>query len=211
MNLFNTLLVFHIAGGSIGLLTGSIVMMLKKGDKNHVRLGNIYFYSLLLSAIVSFPMSYLHSNWFLFIVGVFTSYMLLTGKSYLDKRTSAEVKVTDWILAGTMLLFGLGFLGIGLLNVFKGVYFGIVLIVFGAISLSFVLQDWANFTGRARVKNFWLTTHLQRMIGSYIASATAFIVVNNHVIPGVIAWLLPTIVLTPLIGIWTKKYMFKAD
>lgn len=211
MNLFNTLLVFHIAGGSIGLLTGSIVMMLKKGDKNHVRLGNIYFYSLLLSAIVSFPMSYLHSNWFLFIVGVFTSYMLLTGKSYLDKRTSAEVKVTDWILAGTMLLFGLGFLGIGLLNVFKGVYFGIVLIVFGAISLSFVLQDWANFTGRARVKNFWLTTHLQRMIGSYIASATAFIVVNNHVIPGVIAWLLPTIVLTPLIGIWTKKYMVKAD
>ncbi len=211
MNLFNTLLVFHIAGGSIGLLTGSIVMMLKKGDKNHVRLGNIYFYSLLLSAIVSFPMSYLHSNWFLFIVGVFTSYMLLTGKSYLDKRTSAEVKVTDWILAGTMLLFGLGFLGIGLLNVFKGVYFGIVLIVFGGISLSFVLQDWANFTGRARVKNFWLTTHLQRMIGSYIASATAFIVVNNHVIPGVIAWLLPTIVLTPLIGIWTKKYMVKAD
>jgi hypothetical protein len=211
MNLFNTLLVFHIAGGSIGLLTGSIVMMLKKGDKNHVRLGNIYFYSLLLSAIVSFPMSYLHSNWFLFIVGVFTSYMLLTGKSYLDKRTSAEVKVTDWILAGTMLLFGLGFLGIGLLNVFKGVYFGIVLIVFGGISLSFVLHDWANFTGRARVKNFWLTTHLQRMIGSYIASATAFIVVNNHVIPGVIAWLLPTIVLTPLIGIWTKKYMVKAD
>jgi len=211
MNLFNTLLVFHIAGGSIGLLTGSIVMMLKKGDKNHVRLGNIYFYSLLLSAIVSFPMSYLHSNWFLFIVGVFTSYMLLTGKSYLDKRTSAEVKVTDWILAGTMLLFGLGFLGIGLLNVFKGVYFGIVLIVFGGISLSFVLQDWANFTGRARVKNFWLTTHLQRMIGSYIASATAFIVVNNHVIPGVIAWLLPTIVLTPLIGIWTKKYMVKVD
>ena len=186
-------------------------MMLKKGDKNHVRLGNIYFYSLLLSAIVSFPMSFLHSNWFLFIVGVFTSYMLLTGKSYLDKRTSAEVKVTDWILAGTMLLFGLGFLGIGLLNVFKGVYFGIVLIVFGGISLSFVLQDWANFTGRARVKNFWLTTHLQRMIGSYIASATAFIVVNNHVIPGVIAWLLPTIVLTPLIGIWTKKYMVKAD
>jgi len=211
MNLFNTLLVFHIAGGSIGLLTGSIVMMLKKGDKNHVRLGNIYFYSLLLSAIVSFPMSFLHSNWFLFIVGVFTSYMLLTGRSYLGKRTSAEVKVTDWILAGTMLLFGLGFLGIGLLNVFKGVYFGIVLIVFGAISLSFVLQDWANFTGRARVKNFWLTTHLQRMIGSYIASATAFIVVNNHVIPGVVAWLLPTIVLTPLIGIWTKKYMVKAD
>jgi hypothetical protein len=211
MNLFNALLVYHIAGGSIGLLTGSIVMMLKKGDKNHVRLGNIYFYSLLLSAIVSFPMSFLHSNWFLFIVGVFTSYMLLTGKSYLDKRASAAVKVTDWILAGTMLLFGLCFLGIGLLNVFKGVYFGIVLIVFGGISLSFVLQDWANFTGRARVKNFWLTTHLQRMIGSYIASATAFIVVNNHVIPGVIAWLLPTIVLTPLIGIWTKKYMVKAD
>ena len=211
MDLFNTLLVLHIAGGAISLFTGSVVMILKKGSKTHTRIGRIYFYSLLLAAIVSFPMSYLHSSLFLFIVGVFTSYMLLSGKSYLNKRSSADVKVTDWILALVMLLFGLAFLGFGFLNIFKGVYFGVVLVAFGGISISFVIQDWANFMGRHRVKNYWLTTHLQRMIGSFIASATAFLVVNNHFLPPTLAWLLPTIVLTPLIGIWTRKYMIKVN
>jgi len=211
MDLFNTLLVLHIAGGAISLFTGSVVMILKKGSKTHTRIGRIYFYSLLLAAIVSFPMSYLHSSLFLFIVGVFTSYMLLSGKSYLNKRSSADVKVTDWILALVMLLFGLAFLGFGFLNIFKGVYFGVVLVAFGGISISFVIQDWANFMGRHRVKNYWLTTHLQRMIGSFIASATAFLVVNNHFLPPILAWLLPTIVLTPLIGLWTRRYMIKIN
>ena len=211
MDLFNTLLVLHIAGGAISLLTGSLVMILKKGSRTHTRIGIVYFYSLLLAAIVSFPMSYLHSSLFLFIVGVFTSYMLLSGMSYLNKRSSADVKVTDWILALIMLLFGLAFLGFGFFNIFKGVYFGVVLVAFGGISISFVIQDCANFTGRQRVKNYWLTTHLQRMIGSFIASATAFLVVNNQFLPPILAWLLPTIVLSPLIGMWTRKYMIKID
>lgn len=209
MDLFKFLLVLHITGGAISLLTGSLVMILKKGSRTHTRIGSIYFYSLLLAAIVSFPMSYLHSSLFLFIVGVFTSYMLLSGKAYLNKKSTADVRITDWILALIMLIFGLGFLGFGFLNIFKGVYFGVVLVAFGGISVSFVFQDWANFTGRERVKNYWLTTHLQRMIGSFIASATAFLVVNNQFLPPILAWLLPTIVLTPLIGVWTRKYMIK--
>jgi hypothetical protein len=207
MELFKFLLILHIAGGAISLFTGFIVMLLKKGSKIHTRIGTIYFYSLLLAAIVSFPMSYLHSSIFLFIVGVFTTYMLLTGKSYLSKNLNDHIRVTDWVLAATMLVFGLGFLGIGCYNVFKGIYFGVVMIVFGGISIFFVIQDWINFTGKASIKNYWLTTHLQRMVGSYIASATAFIVVNNHIVPGVVAWLLPTIILSPLIAVWTRRYM----
>ena len=209
MDLFKFLLILHIAGGAVSLVTGSIVIILKKGNRIHKLIGSIYFYSLLLAAVVSFPMSYLHSSLFLFIIGVFTSYMLLTGKLYLIKKSIEDVKPRDWLLAFFMLIFGIAFLGMGTTNILNGVYFGVVLVVFGLISLLFVLQDWANFTGRSRVKNYWLTTHLQRMVGSYIASATAFLVVNNNVLPPIIAWLLPTIILSPLIGIWTKKYLIK--
>jgi len=51
-----------------------------------------------------------------------------------------------------------------------------------------------------------LVTHLQRMIGAYIASLTAFLVVNNTILPGVIAWLLPSVLLVPFIMAWSKKY-----
>jgi len=70
----------------------------------------------------------------------------------------------------------------------------------------FVLQDWLNFKGKSTIRNFFLTTHIQRMMGSYIASVTAFLVVNNEILPPVIVWLLPTLVIAPLITIWTRKY-----
>lgn len=206
MDIFKALLAMHIAGGGVSLLTGTVLLFLQKGGKRHRILGNIYFYSLLTAALVSFPLAYLHPNLFLFIIGVFTSYMLFTGKRYLKKKSPADVKLPDWLLSAVMIVFGLAFVGIGGLNIIKGVYFGFVLLIFGIISLVFVLQDLANFTGRSGTKNYWLTTHLQRMLGSYIASATAFLVVNNSILPGIIAWLLPTLILTPLIVKWTKKY-----
>jgi hypothetical protein len=151
-------------------------------------------------------MAVLHENIFLFIVGTFTAYMLLSGTRYLKIKSIIDIKKADWALAITITLFGLGFIVLGIMLLIKSVSFGIVLLVFGGICWMFALQDFKNFSNKSRVKNFWLTTHIQRMTGSYIASATAFLVVNNTILPGVISWLLPTVVLTPLIVIWVRKY-----
>ena len=206
MALFNTLLYIHIAGGGISLLLGFIILCLKKGDKIHKNIGNIYFYALLTASVFAIPMSYLHPNYFLFIISVFTIYMLLTGKRYLQKKSIINVTNTDWLLTVLMAVCGTAFIGSGILHIMKFNSFGIVFIVFGSISYLFVYQDKINFTGQSTIKNFFLITHLQRFIGSYIASTTAFLVVNNKVLPGVIAWLLPTILIVPLIIKWTRKY-----
>jgi hypothetical protein len=85
--------------------------------------------------------------------------------------------------------------------------------VFGFISLGFVRRDLINYTGKMTEKNYWLLMHLQRMMGAYIASTTAFLVVNAKYLPfefpGFVFWLLPTAILTPLIIIWSKKYSKK--
>jgi hypothetical protein len=47
------------------------------------------------------------------------------------------------------------------------------------------------------------------MTGSYIASSTAFLVVNNTILPGIIAWLIPTVLLVPLIIMWSRKNEIK--
>lgn len=206
MTVFNTLLYTHIVGGGISLLLGFIILCLKKGDKRHKLIGSIYFYAMLTASTVAIPMSYLHTNYFLFIVSVFTIYMLLTGKRYLQKKSIINVTKTDWLLTILMAIFGTAFIGFGILHIIKSDFFGIVFIVFGSISYLFVYQDKKNFTGQSKLKNYFLVTHLQRFIGSYIGSTTAFLVVNNKVLPSVIAWLLPTILLVPLIIKWSRKY-----
>jgi uncharacterized membrane protein len=209
MTIFQLLLALHIICGGISLLLGLFVLLTKKGDKRHQVAGITFFYAMLSTSLLALIMSILHPSYFLFIIGIFTTYMLLTGKRYLKKKNVKDVKAIDWILTFTMLLFGIAFMVYGAYNLMNGRNFGIVLLVFGAISLLFVSQDYFNFKGKASVKNYWLLTHIQRMIGSYIASVTAFLVVNNTILPGIIAWLLPTFLLVPFIIYWSRKYEIK--
>ena len=209
MSVFKILLIIHIVSGGASLLLGLLLLLLPKGDKRHRFIGKIYFFSMLTAALIALPMSYMHSNYFLFIIAVFTSFMLVTGKRYLKKKALEDVKPIDWILTAIMLVFGAAFIGFGFYNIIRANYFGIVLMVFGGISMLYVYQDYINFKGKSSVKNYWLTTHIQRMTGSYIASATAFLVVNNKILPDIIAWLLPTFLLVPLIVKWSRKHEIK--
>jgi len=206
MDLFTILLYIHIAGGGLSLLLGLYIVLVKKGNNTHRVIGKIYFIAMLVAAVVSLPMAFLHPNYFLFLIGIFTSYMLLTGTRYLKKKTIKDVKPVDWLLTVVMLLFGVSFIGFGIYHIVSGQTFGVVFCVFGGLGLLFAYQDRVNFQGKSKVKNFFLTTHLQRMMGSYIASVTAFLVVNNTILPGIVVWLLPTVCLVPLITRWSRKY-----
>lgn len=206
MTLFKILLAIHIFCGGTSLLLGFYILISRKGNIRHKNAGTIYFYAMLVTALAAIVLAYLHPSYFLFIIGIFTSYMLLTGKSYLRKRSQFDVKQIDWLLSLTMLLFGAVLIALGCYNMILGNNFGVVHLVFGGLSFLFVYQDYINFKGRSSVQNYWLVTHLKRMIGSYIASVTAFIVVNNTFLPGYIAWLLPTVLLVPLIIILSRKH-----
>ncbi len=211
MNLFNILLVAHIVCGGISLILGLFVLILRKGDYRHQIIGKFFFYCMLLAALIALPMSCLHPNYFLFIVAVFTSYMLLSGVRYLRIKDLNDVKLVDWMLSSAMFCFGVVFIVMGSAFLLKSNLFGVVLLVFGFISLIFVYQDYVNFKGKSSVQNFWLITHIQRMTVSYIASATAFLVVNNTYLPGILAWLFPTILLTPIIVVWSRRRAIKMN
>jgi uncharacterized membrane protein len=204
--LFKLLLTIHVITGMCALIIGAIVLTLKKGNKQHRLIGNLFYYCMLSAALISMPMAVLHPNYFLFIVGVFTTYMLLSGRRYLKIKTEKDVLKSDWLLVVIMLIFGFVFIILGVYNLIYGLTFGFVFLVFGLISLGFVRKDYLNYTGKSKIKNFGLLSHIQRMVGSYIASVTAFIVVNNHgFVADILAWLLPTLILTPLIFKWSKE------
>lgn len=215
-NLFKTILTIHIISGSVGLFTGTINLLRKKGDRNHKLIGKIFAYAMLLAGFSSLALSIMHTNVFLFITGVFTVYMVSTGYRYLYLKmlgNNEGPKMLDWVITIAMLLAGLVFIALGIERLVDKNNFGIVYIVFGLIGLGFVTKDFNNYRGKLKEKNYWLLAHLQRMIGAYIASMTAFFAVNFKYfpveIPEFVVWLLPSAILGPLIYKWSTKYSVK--
>jgi uncharacterized membrane protein len=211
--IFKVLLVLHIAGGSIGLFTGTINLIRRKGDKPHKLTGKIFAYSMLTAGFSSLALATIHPNYFLFIVGVFTIYLVATGNRYLYLKmlgSNQKPTILDWTITAGMLLAAILFIAVGIQLLVASNNFGIVLIVFGGLGLRLVRTDFGNYKGKVKAKNYWLLAHLQRMTGAYIASATAFLVVNSNyspvALPPVVVWLLPTAILTPVIISWTRKY-----
>ena len=211
--LFKIFLVLHILGGSVGLVTGTINLIRRKGDRNHRLVGKLFSYGMLTAGFSALVLSILHVNNFLFIVGVFTIYQVGTGYRYIYLKMlgkDQKPKTLDWALTIAMLLMGGAFIIMGVTHLISKNNFGIVFLVFGFISLRFVRIDFGNYNGKIKAKNYWLLCHIQRMTGGYIAAVTAFLVVNGRylpaAIPSFVVWLLPTAVLVPLIFKWTKKY-----
>lgn len=208
-SLFKILLIIHIIAGSTGLFTGTITIIRTKGDKTHVLVGKFFFYGMLLNAIAGFIMSIMHENLFLLIIAVFSFYLTATGQRFLSLKKldkGQKPKSIDWIITSTMIIFALFFIVYGILLLLSHNNFGTVLLVFGMISLLMSRKDMAMYRGKIKFKNYWLLLHIQRMIGAYIAALTAFLVVNNTYLPAIVAWLMPTVIVTPLIFYWSRKY-----
>lgn len=212
-NLFSFFLIIHIVAGTFGLLSGTINIIRKKGDKLHKLIGKLFLYSMLTVGLSAFMLSVMHPNYFLFIVGVFTFYLAATGNRYLSLKglgSTQKPKLIDWILTLSMLIFGFAFVLFGIYHLIRSNTLGIVFVFFGLIGLNMVRRDIKNYQGKIKIPNFWLMAHLQRMMGAYIAALTAFLVVNGNYInlplPGFLMWLLPSIILVPLIFRWSKKY-----
>ncbi|MGC4041579.1 MAG: DUF2306 domain-containing protein [Flavobacterium sp.] len=210
--LFKILLIIHIIAGSIGLFTGTVNIIRKKGDKIHRLVGQFFLYGMLVNAVAGFVMSVLHKNMFLLIIAVFSFYLTASGQRFLSLRKldkGQKPKTIDWLLTIIMLLFALSFILYGVAILMSRNSFGVVLLVFGLISILMARKDIKVYRGNIKFKNYWLLMHIQRMTAGYIAAFTAFLVVNNTYLPGIAAWLLPTVILTPLIFYWSKKYAVK--
>lgn len=203
-NIFTPLLIVHILSGGISLVCGTAVLVSKKGYDLHRRLGKVYFYALMIACLVALPMCYLHPNLFLATISSISLYMLLSGMRYIQIKDVSGFRSADRIVIGSMAVVSTTFAVWGFLLLIQQKYFGLVLLVLGLVTLNFVRQDLLCLRGVNKYSNFGLVRHLQRLCGSYISSVTAFVVVNNTFLPGVVAWLLPAAVISPLIFRWSR-------
>jgi len=210
--LYKIFLYGHIAAGTLALLSGTISLIRRKGDRKHRFIGNIFLYSMLVVGASAFFMAVYKPNQFLFMVGIFSTYLVSTGARILYLKRIPEGQkpsLIDWLLSVAMFSFGLAFIVSGARNILAGNYFGITYLVFGSIGLFLVSQDITLYFGKIKKKNYWLYMHITRMVAGNIAAFTAFLVVNNTVLPALVVWLLPTVIGSALISYYQALYRKK--
>jgi uncharacterized membrane protein len=190
----------HIASGFTALAAGTIVMVMKKGHKSHRQLGKVFFMTMIGVVASALFISLTKGNQFLMHMAIFVWYQNYAGWRAIQDK-SLKANGLDWAV-----VFMAAINGVVMVSTFN-----LVLLVFGALSVFLVLQDINTQLllrkGKELRKLSWLRKHIGMMVGAYIGTFTAFLVVNiNDFEPAWLLWLLPTFILVPLMRFWTKKY-----
>jgi uncharacterized membrane protein len=198
------LLFLHIATGFTALVTGLLAIVSRKGGVLHKRSGSIFFWCMVTVALTAVVLSAMRGHAFLLHIGLFALYQAHGGwRSIRNKALRPAAQ--DWLLLAIGGING-GWM-VATLNP--------VLLVFGGISVWLAIQDTRTFIRTARGGTVgpkaWLVRHIGMMLGTYIATFTAFLLTamgRNDL--GGMAWLAPTIIGVPFIVYATRRFTGKA-
>ncbi len=200
----------HIAAGSIALFVAPGAMLTVKGGRWHRRWGRVYVWAMGVVAVTALALATFRPNLFLALVAVFSFYLAFIGQRSIARRRLApgrRATALDWggaVVAGTggvgLLLYALLPRGGGRPGLWP------VALVFGLVGLLLAGREVRSFWRPATDPRAWWYRHMGNMLGAYIATVSAFSVVNLTVLPPIVRWLWPTAVGVPLIVLWIRHY-----
>lgn len=198
----------HAFFGGLGLIMGLGSIIVKKGSVPHKKMGKLFSISMITSSLIIIPISWMpnHENTFLFLIGLFTIYLVVSGNQILTFKSKKikQAKPLHWITSGTMLLLSTIMVLYGAYGLLKGNTAYFLFIFFGGFGLSLTIRDFLFYKKLKVTNNKWLANHIGKMIGAFIASVTAFIVAGLG-IGNLMAWILPSILGTIYIVYWRRK------
>ena len=204
------LLVIHVAAGSVALATALVALATAKGGAGHVRAGRVYAVAMAVVSVTALPLALIASNMLLALIGVFSFYLVFAGWRFARNR-SGRPQPVDWAAVAVMGLTGLGMWGYGVAVFLRDSSQWVTMALFGTIALSLAVAD-ARFHGaRGGPGKRRIARHLTNMLGGTIATITAVVVVNADTRPEWLAWILPTMVITPLIVWWNRRVLRPAE
>ena len=198
-----TLILVHAVFGGLALLLGAIALVARKGKTIHKRAGKGFYFTMLAAAATALVVSILpnHESPFLFSIGVFSSYFVISGfRSIRFRLREFNLAIDRWLAYGItttgviMILYPL---------VLEG-QLNVVLLTFGTVAIVIGARDLVLFKDRTRLRRGWLKLHLGKMVGAYIAAVTAFFVVNQ-ILPGLSNWFMPGIAGGIYIAYWFRR------
>ena len=200
------LLPIHILAGTIALLCAALAVSSEKGKRLHVLSGRTYFWGMATIFLTAIPMSIISNNIFLFLIAIFSFYLAFAGMRFARNRKGVATTL-DWIAVSLMILSGLG------MWILAAIYFlntntqYIVLLIFGFLAIALGYADFKSHKNKSAIGKERISRHLTNMMGGTIAVVTAVLVVNPPFEPEWVWWVLPTVMITPIIFWWNSKIL----
>lgn len=192
-------LIIHVFSGISCFVSGLMAILSRKGSRLHKTVGKIYFIAMFLVLITAIAVSLYRNNTFLLYIAIFAAYLTYAGvRSIYNKKLHPNfLDWSFWIIAASTSIFMIASMNL-------------ILMVLGSLFAANLFQDGQLFYQVIKGKNVsakrWLIRHIGMILGSYIATTTAFLVVNvQNFQPLWLPWLAPSIIGTPLIFVFIKK------
>jgi uncharacterized membrane protein len=197
MPLFDGLLVLHIAGGAIALLSGPVPMLSRKGSPLHRRAGDLYAVAMTVTAVSALFLALITGKMFFAALAVFALFLIFNGARAIGFRRQQRPSTADDAVCIVTAAFSAWLLwhGVESMDV-TGVFFG----AGGAI------LAWSQWRRLRDPAVDWLRVHLTSMGAAYTATATAFLAVNLTFLPRAVAFIVPALVGTAAISWAVARY-----
>ena len=199
------LLIIHIAAGTVSLATAGIALVTAKGGRWHILAGRVYAAGMTIVFLTAVPLAILGGSTFLFLIALFSFYLVFAGWRFARNRQRRAHPV-DWIAVSAISVTGLCMWGYAVVLGIDGSSQWVTLLIFGGIALALGLAD-ARFHRSQPGGQRRVARHLTNMMAGTIATITAVTVVNVDMEPVWVPWILPTVVITPLIVWWNVRVL----
>ena len=219
MTIPDALRLFHVAAGTVALLTLFLPMVLPKGGKAHRRVGWVFVAGMMGLCASSAPLAIYRfatethrgariGSAFLLYIAILAFASVWSGLRVLRfKGTGRHANPLDLGVAG---LLGLSGLATSVLGIALGAP---LLLIFGLLGVVNGASDVRQWLNPNKEKMHWWFQHMGGMIGASIAALTAFAVLNAQRIGfgffSPAAWVLPSAILIPVSIVWERHYRRK--
>ena len=121
------------------------------------------------------------------------------------RNTTGIATTFDWAAVALMILSGVSMWCLAMVYFMNNNSQYITLTVFGFIAVSLAYADFRSYRNKSAIGKQRIARHLTNMLAGTIAVITAVLVTNLNIQPVFILWILPTILITPLIFWWNSK------
>ena len=200
------LLPIHILAGTIALFAAAFAICSEKGKKIHITAGRTYYWGMVGIFLTALPMSIINKEISLFLVAFFSFYLAFAGRRFAQNRTGVASRI-DWIAVGLMIVTGIGMWLLAIFYFIDSNSDYIVLFFFGFISIVLGYTEYKTHKHQEATGKKRIARHLSNMLAGTIAVVTAVLVVNVDIEPQWLPWILPTVILVPVISWWNWKVM----
>ena len=170
--------------------------------------GRVYAIAMTVIVLTALPLAVLGASVFLLLIAVFSFYLVFAGWRFARNRIGRP-HPADWCAAAILGFTGVGMWIYGVFLVIGGSGQWVTMLIFGVIAVALSLVDGQYHLGlmrsRARSGVKRVQRHLTNMLAGTIATVTAVVVTNTDLDPVWLPWILPTLVITPLIVWWNVR------